>query len=180
VTRHPRLIVAVIVAGAALGTASIGSAVGQRIDHAAAVDRQALRVDPPVIDGLTPEQRAAWGVVVAVNLERRQRNLPDLLWNDQVAAAALAHSTDIAARRQLDPLGADGSTASERLRAAGFDWIDWGEAIAFGYVDPESLVAAWMASDAHRRFLIGDYRYIGVAAVATSDGLPYWTLVVAT
>ena len=110
-----------------------------------------------------------------VNAERAARDLAPFAWNDRVAAAALAHSIDMADRGVMSHTGGDGSSAGDRLRRAGFAWNAWGENVAYGYRDAPSVVAGWMASSGHRRQMLGDYTYIGVAAVA-GDGTLYWTM----
>jgi uncharacterized protein YkwD len=77
-------------------------------------------------------------------------------------------------------LGADGSDTGDRLDREGFAWRDWGEAIGAGFVTPESLFDAWMASAVDRTHVLSEQIYIGVGVAATPDGVPYWVLVVAT
>lgn len=56
--------------------------------------------------------------------------LPPLLWNDQLAAAALAHSRDMIARGYFGHLDPDGHSPGMRLKAAGIAWQAAGENIS--------------------------------------------------
>jgi len=161
-------------------TASLAYAAAGRLDAPAQVHQPALRLSPPDNQRLTPEQRAAYDMVAIVNLERAERGLPAYVWHDQVGDAAYEHSADMAIHRSLQHAGRDGSNAGLRLTRAGFVWTTWGENIGAGFSEPQPLFTAWFNSPSHRPQLLGDYRYIGVGAVASSDGTPYWTLVVAS
>lgn len=141
---------------------------------------RADRVDPPPAADLTPEQRAAFAMVELVNAERARHGLPAMAWDDRAGAAAHAHAADMAANRVMQHAGTDGSDAGDRLHRFGFDWVKWAENIGAGFHDADSLFAAWMDSSGHRQNILGDFRVIGVGAVAASDGAPYWSLVVAS
>lgn len=141
------------------------------VDRAATATSPARRVDVP---DAPPSQFEA--VVTLANRERASRGLAPVAWHPAVAAAAQAHSADMAEHRRMSHTGSDGSDAGDRLRRAGFDWTSWGENIAAGFDDPAQVFAAWMASPGHRRQILGDFQYIGVAAVPGPDGRLYWTM----
>lgn len=164
----------------ALSGASFVYAAVAPLDEAAEVSNRAERVNPSAVPELTPEQRAAYVIVELVNAERSRLGLPIFHWHDQVAAAAQAHSADMAANRRMQHAGSDGSNAGHRLHKAGFDYFTWGENIGAGFTTGEPLFDAWMNSPGHHRQMVGDFAFIGVGAVASSDGTPYWTLVVAS
>lgn len=147
------------------------------IDRAARVGTPALRVDPPPSPSTSTSIASDLSLVVdLINAERAQRGLPPLVWHDQVAAAATVHSTDMAAHGVMSHTGSDGSDAGDRLHREGFDWSAWGENIAAGFRSARPVFDAWMASAGHRRQILGNFTYVGVAAVAGADGTPYWTL----
>jgi uncharacterized protein YkwD len=170
----------VIVAGAAVAATSLAYGATNRLDGAAQVDHQALRLTVPDNSDLTPEQRAAQDMLAIINLDRLQRGLPVYQWHDQIADAAHAHSVDMAARQRMQHAGSDGSNAGLRLTRAGFDFSTWGENIGAGFIEPQTLYDAWINSSSHRNQLLGNFRYVGIGAVASSEGVPYWTLVVAS
>jgi uncharacterized protein YkwD len=74
---------------------------------------------------------------------------PPLAWNSSLAAAALAHSRDMAEQRYFSHQGKDGSDAGERARRAGYQWRRIGENIASGQQSPEEAVAGWLSSPGH-------------------------------
>jgi uncharacterized protein YkwD len=169
-----------VVIVAALAAGSVAEASVSSIEVPADVDRVAYRLAPPFRPQQTSAERAAFELVDLVNEERMRRDLPILLRHELVGAAAMAHADDMAARREMVHLGADGSDTGDRLARQGFAWRDWGEAIGAGFVTPQSVFDAWIASAADRAHVLGDQVYIGVGAAATPDGVPYWVLVVAT
>lgn len=177
--RHPLRLSVAIVVGAAMSAAGLAYGAADRLNDGAQVDRPALRLTVPDNSQLTPEQRAAQDLFAIVNLERMQRGLPVYQWHDQVADAAYAHSVDMAAHNRMQHTGSDGSNAGARIALAGFAWSTWGENIGAGFIEPQPLFDAWLNSSSHIDQLLGDFRYIGIGAVASSDGTPYWTLDVA-
>ncbi len=178
-TRPLRLISAIALAAVAC-SASVVLGAAAPLDDAANVDRPAQRLVTPTASGATPEHRAARDMVTIVNLERARRGLSPYQWHDQVAAAAFAHSSEMAANRVMRHQGNDGSNAGSRLRRAGFTSGTWGENIGAGFIEPQPLFTAWLASAPHRPQLLGAYTYIGVAVAVAADGAPYWTMVVAS
>jgi uncharacterized protein YkwD len=99
-----------------------------------------------------------------------------LRWNDALTQAALVHSDDMVAHSFFSHTGSDGSSAGQRITAAGYVWRTWGENIAAGQSSVSSVVAAWMNSDGHCANLMNaNFRDIGVACVAGSSGNPYRT-----
>lgn len=104
---------------------------------------------------------------------------PDLTWNAALTQAALSHSDDMVARNFFDHTGSNGSSAGDRMTAAGYTWARWGENIAAGQPTVSSVVDGWMRSDGHCANLMNaNYRDIGVACVSgTSSNTyrTYWT-----
>lgn len=142
----------------------------------ATVDAPAVRLDPP-----TPVNDAGRDAVRFLNAIRIERGLAPLAWNDAVASAALAHSRDQAARDRMGHGGSDGSDAGDRLERAGFRWRSWGENVAYGQPDAQSVIDAWMASPDHRDNMLADrFTVVAVAVAYSSSGRPYWTMVLAS
>jgi uncharacterized protein YkwD len=88
-----------------------------------------------------------------------------LIWNAQLGAAALAHSSDV----------------GFRSRRAGYDWRRIGENIAFGAYMPQEAVAGWLSSPGHcANIMNAGFTEMGAAYAVTPDkqqGLTYWTQV---
>lgn len=152
----------------------IAAEAGGQIGRAATASTRAQRLDPP--PAAVADERGVQSILEMVNAERDRRGLAPMTWHDQVAVAALAHSTDMAARGVMSHTGSDGSNAGDRLRRAGFAWTAWGENIAAGFDSGAAVFDAWMASPGHRNQILGNFTYVGIAAVAAPNGTPYWTM----
>jgi uncharacterized protein YkwD len=171
---------AAMIGALSVASLTVGAGAASQLDDAAQVVRPAQRVAVPDDPGPTSEQDAALELLAIVNLDRSRRNLPEFEWHEQLVAVATGHSSDMAAHEQIRHAGSDGSNGEVRLKRAGFAVTAWGENIAVGFVDPQPLFAAWLDSPQHRSQLIGDFRFVGIASVASDSGTPYWTLIVAS
>jgi carboxyl-terminal processing protease len=89
---------------------------------------------------------------------------PPIVWDAQVASAALTHAQDMAAHSFLDTLGSDGSTPKERVVKAGYDPTDVVE-LWMGGIDDPSVRDDWLFEDWPCRYLSSP----GVAAGAVAD-----------
>lgn len=69
-------------------------------------------------------------------------------------AAAQAHADDMAQTGELSHRGSNGSTASSRLRAAGYTACFNAENIASGQATPAQVFQDWMGSEGHRRNIL--------------------------
>ncbi len=143
------------------------------IRQAATVSKRATRVDPPHAGANAGDVTTILGLI---NSQRAGAGLPPVAWHDQVTAAATAHSVDQAAMNRMTHTGSDGSDAGDRLTRAGFVWRAWGENVAAGYTSVQSVFDGWMASAGHKAQILGNFTYVGMAAVASSTGTVYWTL----
>lgn len=115
-----------------------------------------------------------------INSERALRGLPPLRPNEQLAAAAQGHAEDMAAHRGMVHTGSDGSDGGERIRAAGYDWVQWGEVVAWGWEGDENrAVTWWLASADHSPYLLADNVEdigVGYAYAPGSQWEHYWTV----
>jgi uncharacterized protein YkwD len=104
---------------------------------------------------------------------------PPLRWNEQLGEAALAHSSDMAAKRYFNHTGKDGSVVGDRARRAGYSWTRIGENIAFGSYTPQDVLAGWLASPGHCSNIMNrDFTEMGAAYAVTPEqrsGVIYWT-----
>lgn len=176
---HHRGIVLTVAAGLTLGTASLAAGASSSLDAPASVFHRARRIRPSQPD-LTAEDQAIVDMVTLINIERGSRGLPFLHVDDRVNEAAHAHAADMAAMGEMQHTGSDGSDGGTRLTRAGFEWSTWAENIGAGFFDARTLFDTWMSSDGHRSNILGDFSAVGVGVVATSEGLPYWSLLVAS
>lgn len=129
------------------------------------------------------------GIVNLINAERaipcdcgdaNYDPAPPVSWNDKLAEAAMKHSKDMAANVFLDHIGSDGSSPGDRINAAGYSAMVWGENIALGYTTAESVLDGWMVSPGHcANIMNSEYTEIGAASAIMDGGYIYWTLVLA-
>jgi uncharacterized protein YkwD len=102
-----------------------------------------------------------------------------LAWDARLMGAAFVHSRDMAQNNLFSHTGSDGSTPSQRVSAAGYDWSTTGENIAAGQPTVAAVVAAWMASPDHcANIMTPAFRDFGVACAtsSTSTYRIYWTM----
>lgn len=72
-----------------------------------------------------------------------------LTWNDQLESAAAQHVSDMDKNNYFSHTGLDGSTAGDRIREAGYNWMAYGENIAKGYTSEQQVMTAWIQSEEH-------------------------------
>jgi uncharacterized protein YkwD len=119
-------------------------------------------------------------VIAIVNEQRAASGLAPLASNTRLVAAAETHSADQAGRDRMSHTGSNGSSAGDRITAAGYSWRSWAENVAAGYATAADVMNGWMNSPGHRNnILSSNATQIGVAAVASADGTVYWTMVLA-
>ena len=94
-----------------------------------------------------------------------------LAWNNILAQIALAHSQDMNHNNYFSHTGLDGSSPGDRLTAGGYIWTSYGENIAEGYTDEQSVMNAWLQSEGHcKNIMDGGFKEMG----SGKDGF-YWT-----
>jgi uncharacterized protein YkwD len=94
-----------------------------------------------------------------------------LTWNTILAQAALAHSTDMNDNNYFSHTGLDGSSPGDRITAAGYIWTSYGENIAAGYPNEQSVMTAWLQSEGHcMNIMNAGFKEMG----SGKDGT-YWT-----
>ncbi|MET0983154.1 MAG: CAP domain-containing protein [Telluria sp.] len=102
-------------------------------------------------------------------------------WNGALAAAALAHSRDMAMHRHFKHKGTDGSEVGARAERAGYRWRLVGENIAAGQTSAQETVAGWIESPGHCANLMNPaFTEMGAGydiRRAKMPGYAYWTQV---
>jgi uncharacterized protein YkwD len=125
-------------------------------------------------------------VLSLINSARSSNGLPSLSLNGQLAAAALAHSEDMACNDFVDHTGTDGTLWYDRITREGYVYTAATENIyvgdpAFGGT-PAGALDWWMNSQIHRENILSeDVTEIGIAYVynASSSYGGYYTVVFA-
>jgi uncharacterized protein YkwD len=102
-------------------------------------------------------------VVELTNSYRAQNGLAPLQLNLKLSSAAQAHSEDMALRDYFSHTGSNGSSSSDRVLNAGYNYSYVGENIAAGYTTPEEVVQGWINSPGHRaNILNANFKEIGI------------------
>lgn len=147
---------------------------------------------PLIAKDLGDSRQAGQAVLKLVNEARSRPRMcgsrgfaaaPPLAWNDSLAAAALVHSRDMAARNYFDHSDATGATVAQRATRAGYRWRVIGENIAVGQGSAQQVVAGWLASPGHcANIMERDFSEMGTAyAIQPRSAMEiYWTQVFGT
>ena len=115
-------------------------------------------------------------VLALVNQERAAVGCPAVTPDSRLAAAARAHSTDMAANGYVDHTSPDGTDFATRISDTGYRWSAAAENIAMGQRDPAEVMLAWMNSDGHRRNILNcGLSQLGVGLAYDTRDRPYWT-----
>jgi uncharacterized protein YkwD len=112
---------------------------------------------------------------------RREAGKPARLleWDPRLAAAALAHSEDMARRHYLGHFGTFGDSPTRRLHEAGVQWRAMGENVARASTVTGAERAFMRESHLnhnHRSNILNPkFNYVGVGVVRGDDGMIYIT-----
>jgi uncharacterized protein YkwD len=112
--------------------------------------------------------------------EQRFGRAPPLSPDSKLAAAALAHSRDMATGNYFAHAAKDGSVVGDRAARAGYQWRLIGENIATGQGSPKQVVAGWLASPYHCvNIMQPGFTEMGTAYFVNpqSSSVIYWTQV---
>lgn len=162
-------VVGIPVALAGLGTEEAGAAQAApaAVAPAAAADKAAAK-----------KKTAAENVVALVNKERAKVGCRAVKINKKLTTAALKHSKDMAAHRNMSHTGSDGSNPGQRITRAGYQWRTYGENVAYGYTTSTKVMKGWMNSPGHKANILNcSFKEIGVARAQPGN---YWTQVFGT
>jgi uncharacterized protein YkwD len=135
---------------------------------------------PAPAPAVAPVSNVQDSVVRSVNHHRSLAGRAPVVVDARLTAAAQGHADDLARRQTLTHDGTGGTNGGQRITNAGYRWSTWGENVASGQSTPADVMSAWVASPGHRaNILHAGVGHIGVAATTGSDGVVYWTMVVA-
>ena len=137
----------------------------------------ALVVPAPALAFDSPEAELMSLLVTKTNQQRNAAGCGQLDVDQELIVASEKQSNYMAATGNFSHIGRGGSTFAGRARAAGYT-TPAGENIAWGYSSATEVMAAWMASPAHRRNILNcDAQSIGTGVSYADDGTPYFTQV---
>ncbi|MBV9818908.1 MAG: CAP domain-containing protein [Solirubrobacterales bacterium] len=113
----------------------------------------------------TPRALIRDAVVCLINKQRAVHHLPGLSANPRLDNSAQGWTDEMVRHRSFT----HGADFAGRISAAGFDWSNAGENIAFGYQTPSQVVGGWMASTGHCQNILSPvFREVGTGV---SDGV---------
>jgi hypothetical protein len=117
-------------------------------------------------------------VVRLINAARSAAGAPSLFWNEQLAAAALDHSRDMARQGTLSHVGSDGSQFWERAARAGYVMVTGAQnVLARADLSAQNTVGQWQQNEANNANLLNpDYQEVGFAFARGDNGTVYYTL----
>jgi uncharacterized protein YkwD len=131
-------------------------------------------------DAAVGHHRAPGGQIANVirmtNQARARAGCGPVTYNRRLSNAAYQHSRDMATGGYFSHYNRFGDGPGDREWNAGYRWNAYGENIAWGQRDANSVMRAWMNSPGHRHNILNcRYRSVGVGVAYNSRGVPYWT-----
>lgn len=109
-----------------------------------------------------------------LNALRVQNKMKTVSLNSALTAAALRHSQDMAKTGNISHTGSDGSTAEQRMRAAGYTGGTGEEALYGGRATVDDAWYFWTNDRLHANILLNpEYTAIGIAVVNAGDRYYY-------
>jgi len=108
---------------------------------------------------------------------------PPVAWSQQLAAAALAHSQDMAKESYFAHVNKQGQEVPQRAEAQGYRWRNIAENIARGQNSAQDAVNSWISSPGHCKNLMNP-RFTemgaGLGIRQARHATAYWTEVFGT
>ncbi len=157
------------------------------LEHNASTTQRAerMRNATPVADPPAPSVSSeSLAILALVNSERAARGLAPMRVNISLNEAAQGHSASQAAAGTIYHVSPTGSNPGTRIAQTGYRFSTWGENVAAGFRNAQSVMNAWMTSPGHCKNILNPaFTELGVGYVKR-DGDPsryfdYWTQVFA-
>jgi hypothetical protein len=105
-------------------------------------------------------------LVQLTNIQRQENGLSQLNLNSTLSQSAQLKGADMLAKNYWAHTAPDGRTPWSFFTQAGYSYAYAGENLARDFMDPGSVVNAWMNSPTHRdNILSGRFNEIGIAVV---------------
>lgn len=100
------------------------------------------------------------------NNERKSKDLPPLVFNQQLSKAALLKGTNMLEKDYWAHNAPDGTTPWKFIKEVNYDYVYAGENLARGFTNSEDIIEAWIDSPTHRDNMFSqNYRDIGFAVL---------------
>lgn len=113
------------------------------------------------------------------NSERQNKNLPQLVLNEQLSKAAFLKGSYMLDKNYWAHNAPDGTTPWKFVKDANYNYVYAGENLARGFTNSDDIITAWMASPTHRDNMFSpNYQDIGFAVLEGNLAGENTTLVV--
>ena len=93
-------------------------------------------------------------IIMAANIVRIEKGLPSLKQNPKLQSAARDKISDMIAQQYFAHQSPEGISPWHWIEKSDYLFAAAGENLAINFVDPESLIIAWMESPAHKENLL--------------------------
>jgi uncharacterized protein YkwD len=112
-----------------------------------------------------------------INQYRVQHSVDHLIWNNTLKQSSAWQSADMLTHNNLSHTDSLGRTPDIRLKNCGYDINNgYGENIANGSTDPNSVFNAWKNDPPHNTILLNPRYNIAAIDMETSNGKTFWTM----
>jgi uncharacterized protein YkwD len=139
------------------------------------ISLSALLYDESDLEAMAREVLELTNAERAKEAELIEKDLPPLIWNDELAEAGGVHCQDMIDRDYFAHNTPEGATPGDRATAAGYQWMWIGENIAAGYPTAEQVVEGWMNSPDHRENILRpQFTELGISVRFAANGRAYW------
>ena len=114
-------------------------------------------------------------VLDLVNVERTNRGLQPLKFNNELSNVATKKSRDMIDRNYFDHTSPTYGSPFDMMKQFGISYRAAGENIAMGQKTPKEVMNSWMNSPGHRKNILNpDFTELGVG-IASNGSSIYWT-----
>jgi len=83
--------------------------------------------------------------------------VPPLVMQEHLRCSSRLHSVDMVERGFFEHTNPDGDGPAERISAAGYTWMAFGENIGWGYPSADGMMDGWINSPEHCANLMSDW-----------------------
>ncbi len=145
-------------------------------DYLSATAPVTASTTPVTVSNGTSVSGVAGDILQRLNLLRAQNGLSAVTLNSALTAAALRQSQDMAKTGNISHTGSDGTSAAQRIQAAGYTGGAGEEAIYGGRATVDDAWYFWTTDRTHANMLLRpEYTAVGIGVVNVGDRY-YYTL----
>lgn len=137
------------------------------------IEKQPGKTKIPQIPTQNPKDQKDT-LIQALNIVRRQNNLPPLTESSKLDKSALEKAQDLVNLNYWAHQRLGGQEPWELMKNAGYDYLVAGENLARGYTSDQQNMDSWMASPSHKDVIL-DPRFteLGIGRAKDKEGHEY-------